>query len=113
MFDAIIQGRLGKDPEMRYTPNGTAVLNFSIAHNWEYRGQNKFKWVKCTVWGDLAEEVNNEGFTKGQLVRVKGSITFRTWQRDDRTEAEEVERRVMSIERAEQIDTPLPVADSE
>jgi len=113
MFDANILGRLGKDPEMRYTPNGTAVLNFSIAHNWEYRGQNKFKWVKCTVWGDLAEEVNNEGFTKGQLVRVKGSITFRTWQRDDRTEAEEVELRVMSIERAELIDTPLPVSDSE
>jgi single-strand DNA-binding protein len=113
MFDANILGRLGKDPEMRYTPNGTAVLNFSIAHNWEYRGQNKFKWVKCTVWGDLAEEVNNEGFTKGQLVRVKGSITFRTWQRDDRTEAEEVELRVMSIERTELIDTPLPVADSE
>ena len=111
MFDATIQGRLGKDPEMRYTPNGTAVLNFSIAHNWEYKGQNRSKWVKCTVWGDLAEEVNNEGFTKGQLVRVKGSITFRTWQRDDRTEAEEVELRVMSIEKVELIDTPSSVAD--
>ena len=113
MFDANILGRLGKDPEMRYTPNGTAVLNFSIAHNWEYRGQNKFKWVKCTVWGDLAEEVNNEGFTKGQLVRVKGSITFSIWEKNDGTRVEEVESRVSDIERVELPATLLTVPRSE
>lgn len=101
MFEAIIQGRLGKDPEMRYTSNGTVVLNFSVAHNWEYRGQSKSKWVKCSVWGDLAEEINNEGFAKGTLVRIKGSITFRTWQREDGTFSEEVELRVSDIERIE------------
>ena len=60
MFEATIQGRLGKDPEMRYTPNGTAVLNFSIAHNWQYKDQNITKWVNGTVWADLAEEANGK-----------------------------------------------------
>ena len=83
MFEAIIQGRLGKDPEMRYTPNGTAVLNFSIAHNWQYKDQNITKWVNGTIWADLAEEVNGK-FAKGDLVLTKGPITFRTWHRDRR-----------------------------
>jgi len=110
MFEAIIQGRLGKDPEMRYTSNGTTVLNFSIAHNWESKGQSKSKWVKAAVWGALAEEMNNEGLTKGQLVLVKGPITFRTWQRVDGTFVEEVELRVSDIERVvESSDTLLPV----
>ena len=111
MFEAIIQGRLGKDPEMRYTPNGTAVLNFSIAHNWQYKDQNITKWVNGTVWADLAEEVNGK-FSRGDLLRVKGAITFRTWPRDDRTAVEEVELRVASIEKVEPIDTPPSVADS-
>jgi len=111
MFEAIIQGRLGKGPEMRYTPNGTAVLNFSIAHNWQYKDQNTTKWVNGTVWADLAEEVNGK-FAKGDLVLTKGSITFRTWHGVDGTAAEEVEMRVTSIENVELIDTQVPVSDS-
>jgi single-strand DNA-binding protein len=113
MFEAIIQGRLGNDPEMRYTSNGTAVLNFSVAHNWEYKGQPKSKWVKATIWGDLAEEMNNEKFTKGQLVRVKGSITFSIWEKNDGTRVEEVESRVSDIERVELPATLLTAPRSE
>ena len=111
MFEATIQGRLGKDAEMQYTPNGTAVLNFSIAHNWQYKDQNITKWVNATVWADLTEEVNGK-FTKGDLVRTKGPITFRTWHRDDGTAVEEVEMRVTSIEKVELIDTQVPMSDS-
>lgn len=111
MFEAIIQGRLGKDPEMRYTPSGTAVLNFSIAHNWEYKGQNNSKWVNGTVWAALAEEVNGK-FSKGDLIRVKGSITFRTWHRDDGAAVEEVELRVTSIEKVELIAATASMSDS-
>ena len=111
MFEAIIQERLGKDPEMRYTPNGTAVLNFSIAHNWQYKDQNITKWVNATVWADLAEEVNGK-FAKGNLFRTKGPITFRTWHRDGGTAVEEVDLRVTSIEKVELIDTQVPVSDS-
>jgi single-strand DNA-binding protein len=111
MFDAIIQGRLGKDPEMRYTPNGTAVLNFSIAHNWQYKDQNITKWVNGTIWADLAEEVNGK-FSKGDLVRTKGPITFRTWHRDDGIAVEEVEMRTTSIEKVDLIDTAPSAADS-
>ena len=111
MFEAIIQGRLGKDPEMRYTPSGTAVLNFSIAHNWQYKDQNITKWVNGTIWADLAEEVNGK-FSKGDLVRTKGPITFRTWHRDDGIAVEEVEMRTTSIEKVDLIDTAPSAADS-
>ena len=54
----------------------------------------------------------NGKFAKGDLVRTKGSVTFRTWHRDDGTAAEEIELRVTSIEKVQLIATPLSVADS-
>ena len=111
MFEGIIQGRLGKDPEMRYMPSGTAVLNFSIAHNWQYKNQNITKWVNGTVWADLAEEANGK-FAKGDLVVTKGPITFRTWHRNDGTAVEEVELRAASIEKVEFFDVAPSAAAS-
>ena len=73
--------------------------------------QDNSKCVNDIVWGDLAEEVNGK-FAKGDLVRTKGSVTFRTWHRDDGTAVEEIELRVTSIEKVQLIATPLSVADS-
>ena len=77
MFEAIIQGRLGKDPEMRYTPNGTAVLNFSIAHNWQYKDQNITKWVNATATAIIPKIINPKQ-PANVLIRLssKASITF-------------------------------------
>jgi len=73
-----IIGHLGRDPEMRYTPNGTAVTNFSVAVSRRYTDKNgqvqeKTKWFRVTAWGKLAE-VCNEHLTKGRLVLVTGEV---------------------------------------
>ena len=59
---AILIGRLGKDPELRYTPNGTAVASFTLATNERWKGQDgqsneRTTWHNIVVWGRQAENV--------------------------------------------------------
>ncbi len=75
----IIIGNVGRDPEMRYTPQGTAVTNFSVAVNRRWKDkdgqmQERTKWFRVTTWGKLAE-VCNEHLTKGRLVLVTGEVS--------------------------------------
>lgn len=75
---AILIGRLGNDPELRYTPAGDAVVNFSIATNrgWkdkEGNQQERTDWHKIVAWRKLAE-ICGEYFKKGNLVYVEGRI---------------------------------------
>ena len=100
MFTATITGRLGNDPEMRYTNDGTPVVNVSIAHNWLYRDEKLVKWIRCSLWAELAEKAMT-ALHKGDLVKVTGTITFRAWTRQDGTSVEEVELRVSGFEREE------------
>ena len=100
MFNATITGRLGTDPEMGYTDGGTPVVNVSIAHNWLYRDERLVKWIRCSIWGELAEKAM-AALHKGDLVKVTGTITFRTWTRQDGTSVEEVELRASGFEREE------------
>jgi single-strand DNA-binding protein len=97
MFNAKITGRLGSDPEMRYTNEGTAVVNVSIAHNWLYRDEKLVKWIRCSIWGELAEKAMT-ALHKGDLVTVLGTVTFRTWARQDGTSVDEVELRASSFD---------------
>ena len=100
MFNATITGRLGTDPEMRYTDGGTPVVNVSIAHNWLSRDERLVKWIRCSIWGELAEKAM-AALHKGDLVKVSGTVTFRTWSRNDGTSVEEVELRASSFDREE------------
>jgi single-strand DNA-binding protein len=100
MFNATITGRLGTDLEMGYTDGGTPVVNVSIAHNWLYRDERLVKWIRCSIWGELAEKAM-AALHKGDLVKVTGTITFRTWTRQDGTSVEEVELRASGFEREE------------
>ncbi|MCZ7671896.1 MAG: single-stranded DNA-binding protein [Chloroflexi bacterium] len=76
----IIVGNLGRDPEMRYMPDGTAVTSFSVATNrrWTDRasGQpvDETTWFRVSVWGRQAE-TTNEYLSKGRKVLVEGQIT--------------------------------------
>ena len=75
----VIVGRLGRDPEMRYTPNGTAVTNFSVAVSRKYTGKDgqpveKTTWFRVTAWGKLAE-ITNEHLAKGRMVLVTGEVS--------------------------------------
>jgi single-strand DNA-binding protein len=80
MFEStIIAGNLGRDPEMRYTPSGQAVCNFSVATNRSYTDANgqlvkRTKWFKVAAWGKQAE-VCNQYLHKGSKVLVEGHLT--------------------------------------
>ncbi len=76
-------GRVGTDPEMKYTPNGTAVTNLRLATD-RYRrdAEDATDWHTVIVWGKTAEAVN-QYVTKGQRVYVAGRLVQNTWEGDD------------------------------
>ncbi len=79
MQHIVIYGFVGRDPELRYTPAGRAVADFSVAVNqgWIDRQSNarrsKTTWFKVTVWGARAEAVNSH-VRKGMKVLVEGNV---------------------------------------
>jgi single-strand DNA-binding protein len=79
----ILIGRLGQDPELKYTPSGAAVANFSIAtsESWTDKSgqkQERTEWHRIVVWGKLAE-LCNQYLAKGRQVFVEGSLQTRSW----------------------------------
>ena len=75
----ILIGNLGSDPEMRYTPNGAAVCEFSMAVNRRYttgdgEQREETDWFRVTSWGKLAETVN-QYLQKGRKAYVEGRIS--------------------------------------
>ncbi len=85
---AIIVGRLGKDPETRYTGEGKAVTNFSIATSEEWKDKNtgekkeNTEWHRIVAWDRLAE-ICDQFLHKGSMVYVEGKIQTRQWQDND------------------------------
>ena len=80
-------GRLGKDPELRYTPNGDAVVSFNLATNktWKNKEQeksSKTNWNKIVGWRKLAE-ICGEDLKKGSRVFVEGRLEERSWEDND------------------------------
>lgn len=84
----ILLGRLGQDPELKYTPSGTAVCNFSVATSeaWTDRtsGQKneKTEWHRVVVWGKLAE-LCNQYLAKGRQAFIEGKLQTRSWDDKD------------------------------
>ncbi len=85
---AIIVGRLGKDPEMRYMPDGTAVANFSIATSEDWKdkatGEKKERteWHRIVAFRKLGE-MCGEYLSKGKQVYIEGRIQTRSWDDKD------------------------------
>jgi single-strand DNA-binding protein len=80
----VLVGRLGKDPETRYTSGGQAVANFSLATDETFKDrsgerQKRTEWHRIVVWGKLAEIVQ-QYLKKGQLVYIEGRIQSRQWE---------------------------------
>ena len=80
----ILVGRLGRDPETRYTGGGQAVANFSIATDETYKDRNgerqkRTEWHKIVVWGKQAE-IAQQYLKKGSLIFIEGRIQSREWQ---------------------------------
>lgn len=81
-----LMGNLTNDPELRFTPNGSAVLNFSIATNRRYKqGENwtdEVTYHNVVVWGNLAQGLSTR-VKKGTRVYIDGRIQVRTWDGQD------------------------------
>jgi single-strand DNA-binding protein len=80
----ILIGRLGKDPDMRYTPSGTAVANFSLATNSSFKDsdgnwQDKTEWHNIVTFGRTAE-IAGEYLKKGKLVYIDGRLQTSSWE---------------------------------
>jgi single-strand DNA-binding protein len=94
MSNMIIVGNLGRDPEMRYTPDGQPVTDFSVAVNRQFTNRagsvvKEVAWFRITSWGKQAEVVN-QYLKKGSKVLVEGRLVFdsatggpRVWQSND------------------------------
>ncbi|MEP0806849.1 MAG: single-stranded DNA-binding protein [Chloroflexota bacterium] len=101
-------GHLGMEPEMRYTPSGTAVTSFNVASNDQYTNEKgevtkTTTWFRCTAWGKQAE-VCSQYLHKGSKVLIEGRLTPdkatgrpRIWVRQDGTAAADYELKVLEI----------------
>jgi single-strand DNA-binding protein len=83
----IVVGNLGRDPELRYTPQGSAVCNFSIATNEKKRDkagdlQDITTWFRVTLWNKQAENASKY-LTKGSSVYIEGRLRIEEWSDKD------------------------------
>lgn len=103
----MIIGNLGGDPEMRYTPQGTPVTNFSVAVNRFFNDatgerQEETQWFRVEAWRQLAE-LCNQYLAKGRRAYIEGRFRSRTWQGNDgqsRHTSEIIAERVIFLDRA-------------
>lgn len=96
-------GRLTGDPELRFTPSGAAVANFTVASNARRFNKDTNEWVDepavfwpCSVWRAYAENVA-ESLTKGDHVIVVGTVKRREWEDKDGGKRERIELDVVEV----------------
>jgi single-strand DNA-binding protein len=102
----LLSGRLTRDPELRYTPSGTAVSSFSIASSRSYKGQDgewkqAVAFVNVVAWSKQAVLVN-EYLKKGSAVFVEGRLNSRSWETEEgqkRSALEVTAERVQFLDR--------------
>ena len=81
----ILVGKLGADPEVRYTSGGSAVATFSIATNERWNDKNtgerqeRTEWHRIVAWGRLGE-ICGEYLSKGKQVYIEGKLRTRSWE---------------------------------
>ena len=111
----LIIGNLGRDPEMRYTPSGQAVTQFTVAVNRNYKDaqgerQEETEWFRVVAWGQQAEFAA-EYLRKGAKVFVEGRIQTRQWEGQDgqkRYTTELVANTIQNLERRPREDSGDP-----
>ena len=85
----LLMGNLTRDPQLSYTPNQTAVVDFGLATNRRWTGQDGSQrdevcFVDCRAFGRLAENINKY-LSKGRPIFIEGRLTFDTWTAQDGT----------------------------
>lgn len=89
MNNITVFGRIGRDPEMRTTANGTSVLNFPIADSKKVQGNEITTWFDCSLFGTRAEKLAPY-IRKGEQISVSGSIELQKWTGQDGTEKSKI-----------------------
>ena len=91
-------GRLGRDPEIRFTQSGKTVVNFSIACSEKRGGEEYTEWVNIVAWDKLGE-ICAQYLQKGSLVYISGRMQTRKWQEKSGTDryATEIVAREMKM----------------
>jgi len=115
---ALLIGRLGADPEVRYTPDGTMVVNFRLATDLQWKDKNgerlqKTEWHRIVAYGKLAEICSNY-LSKGKLIFVEGRIQTRSWEDKDgvkRSTTEIVASNMQMLDSKGQIRSQAAAAD--
>jgi len=116
-------GRLGGDPQMRYTQTGLAVTTFSLATNRQWQGKDgemreETDWHTIVAWDRLAQ-ICSEHLTKGRLVYIEGRLQTRSWEQDGQTRYKTeivaldmliLDSRGGTLPRDEDVEAPEPVA---
>lgn len=85
---AMLIGRLGQDPELKYTQSGVAVVSFSIATGLKWKDtegnwQERTEWHNCKAWRGLAETISNY-LKKGSKVYVEGRLETSNWEDENK-----------------------------
>jgi single-strand DNA-binding protein len=106
----LLSGRLTRDPELRYTPSGTAVSSFAVASSRSYKGQDgewkqTVAFVNVVVWGKLAV-LANEYLKKGSAVFVEGRLNSRSWETDEGQKRSALEVRAERVQFLDRIARP-------
>lgn len=107
----ILIGRLTRDPEIRYTPQGVAMVRFGLAVDRPFTsadGKKETDFIDCVAWRKLAELVGNH-LRKGRLVAVEGRLQIRNYETTDGTKrrsAEVICDRVSFLDKAPEGHTP-------
>ena len=90
-------GRLGRDAEQKYLPNGTAVTEFSVAVDVGFGDKKTTLWPRCAMFGDRGAKVA-QYLLKGQQVGVSGSVNMREWTNKDSETKTSLEVRVSELD---------------
>ena len=106
----MLTGRLTRDPELRYTPSGTAVVSFSVASSRNYKGQDgewkqAVTFANVVAWTKLAVLVN-EYLKKGSAVFVEGNLNSRSWETEDGQKRSVLEIRAQTVQFLDRIAKP-------
>ena len=108
----MIIGNVGRDPEMRYTANGSAITTFSVAVNRSYgvegERREETEWFNIVTWAKLAELLGQH-LQKGRKVYIEGRLTSRSWDGPDgqkRYRTEVVANQVLFLDRPQGASLP-------
>src|SRR5512133_2025627 len=97
----MIIGNLGRDPEMRYTPNGNPVTSFPVAVNRVFTAGGERKeeteWFRVSAWNKLAE-ITSQYLHKGSKVYVEGRLSTRAWETPDGRKGTSLEVRASDMQ---------------